>query len=132
MPQLPLNRLVVINTTTGELTPVTDTQVIAFFWDPAGRQLLVLDAADRALRWSIWADGELTELSQFLPSRSFVQSYLPFFGQYALSTTMWAPDGSAFAFAGLIDGEGGIWVQQAAGGDPVKVSEGRWVMWSPR
>jgi len=49
-----------------------------------------------------------------------------------LSTTMWSPDGTAFAFPGLIDERGGIYVQDVAGGDPVFVSEGNWVLWSPR
>ncbi len=133
-PLLPLNRLVVVETATGELTPVTDSPVIAFFWDPAGEQLLILDIGEgpHAARWSVWADGELRELVEFLPSQVFLQSYLPFFGQYALSTTMWSPDGTAFAFAGFVGDEGGIYVQDVAGGDPVKVSDGSWVLWSPR
>lgn len=133
-PLLPLNRLVIIETATGELTPVTDTPVIAFFWDPGGEQLLVLDVGEgpHTARWSVWADGELQQLLEFVPSPVFLQSFLPFFGQYALSTTMWSPDGTAFAFAGFVGTEGGIYVQDVAGGDPVKVSEGSWVTWSPR
>jgi Tol biopolymer transport system component len=133
-PLLPLNRLVVVETATGELTAVTDSPVIAFFWDPAGEQLLVLDVGEgpHAARWSVWAGGELRELVEFVPSQVFLQSYLPFFGQYALSTTMWSPDGTAFAFAGFVGTEGGIYVQDVAGGDPVKVADGSWVMWSPR
>jgi hypothetical protein len=45
---------------------------------------------------------------------------------------MWSPDGTAFAFPGLIGERGGIYVQDIAGGDPVFVSEGNWVLWSPR
>lgn len=133
-PFLPLNRLVVIETATGELTQVTESPVAAFFWDPAGEQLLVLDIGEgpHSLRWSVWAAGELRQLLEFVPSPVFLQSYLPFFGQYALSTTMWSPDGTAFAFAGFVEAEGGIYVQDVAGGEPVKVSEGSWVTWSPR
>jgi hypothetical protein len=133
-PLLPLNRLVVVEVATGEVTRVTDTPALAYFWDPAGEQLLILEAKDniQQLQWSVWADGELRELASFLPSRVFLQSYLPFFGQYALSTTMWAPDGSAIAFAGLIGDEGGVYVQAVSGGEPTKVADGSWVMWSPR
>jgi TolB protein len=133
-PLLPLNRLVVVETATGEVTRVTDSPVIAFFWDPAGDQLLVLDVGEgpHSLRWSVWAAGEMRELIEFVPSPVFLQSYLPFFGQYALSTTMWSPDGTAFAFAGFVGTERGIYVQDISGGDPVKISDGSWVMWSPR
>ena len=133
-PLLPLNRLVVIETATGELTRVTDSPVVAFFWDAAGEQLLVLDIGDgpHALRWSVWADGALRELVEFVPAQVFLASYLPFFGQYALSTTMWSPDGTAFAFAGFVGSDSGVFVQAVTGGDPAKIADGDWVTWSPR
>lgn len=133
-PTVPLNRLVVIDTATGAMTQVTDAEVIAYFWDPAGDQLLILDddAPSGRLRWSVWNGDEVLRLTEFLPSRVFLNTFLPFFGQYALSTTMWAPDGSAFAFAGFVGEQGGIFVQDASGGDPRFVAGGSWVTWSPR
>lgn len=133
-PALPLNRLVVIDTATGELTEITEGRALAFFWDRAGEQLLILDqnVAAQLLRWSVWSDGTLHHLVDFLPAQLFVQTFLPFFSQYALSTTMWSPDGTAFAFAGFVDGRGGIYVQDVTGGPPRFIAEGRWVMWSPR
>lgn len=134
VPTLPTNRLAVLDVATGEVTQVTNSPAVAYFWDPTGDKLLVLgqNAEQRRLRWSVWSDGELTDLTDFLPSRVWADTYLPFFGQYALSTTMWSPDGTAFAFPGLIGESGGIYVQDVAGGDPVFVSEGNWVLWSPR
>lgn len=134
LPTLPLNRLAVLEVATGEITQVTNEPVAAYFWDPAGEKLLVLgqNFEQRRLRWSLWADGELTDLTEFLPSRVWADTYLPFFGQYARSTTMWAPDGSSFAFPGLIDDRGGIYVQNIDGGGPQFVAEGNWVLWSPR
>jgi len=133
-PLLPLNQLVVVERSTGAVEVVLDTPALAFFWDGAGEQLLVLDGNDETglFRWSVWAGGELRSLAEFLPARVFVETYLPFFSQYALSTTMWSPDGTAFAFAGNIEGVGGIYVQEVAGGDPVKIADGGWVTWSPR
>ncbi|NND01860.1 MAG: hypothetical protein HKN91_03660 [Acidimicrobiia bacterium] len=134
VPTLPLNRLAVLEVATGEVTQVTNSPAAAYFWDPMGEKLLVLgqNFEERRLAWSVWADGELTELTEFLPSRVWADTYLPFFGQYALSTTMWSPDGTAFAFPGLIGELGGIYVQDIAGGNPVYVSGGNWVLWSPR
>jgi hypothetical protein len=133
-PLLPLNQLVVVERATGAVEVVTEQPALAFFWDGAGEQLLVLDTnSDTGLfRWSVWADGELRRLADFLPARVYVETFLPFFSQYALSTTMWSPDGTAFAFAGNIDGVGGIYVQEVAGGAAVKVADGGWVSWSPR
>ena len=130
--QLPLNRLVVVDTATGEFTEVTSEPALAFFWDPAGAQLLILDTApeSRRLRWRIWSDDSLIDVAEFFPAQTFVDSFLPFFGQYALSTTMWAPDGSAFAFAGLVGDEAGVFVQSVTGGAPRKVADGTWVTWS--
>ena len=81
-------------------------------------------------RWSLWSDRGLEEVVVFGPDGSFVRDFLPFFDQYAQNVSLWAPDGSAFAFPGTIDGESGIWVQQV-GGELDRVSDGTWVSWSP-
>ena len=67
----------------------------------------------------------------YQPSQTFGSEYLPFFDQYAQAFTPWAPDGSAFAFAGVIDGTAGVYVQPADGGPPTRVSDGEFVLWSP-
>jgi hypothetical protein len=48
--------------------------------------------------------------------------------------TLWAPDGSAFAYAGYNEaGEEGIWVQPAQlERQPVLVKDGVFATWSPR
>lgn len=133
-PLLPLNRVVVIERATGELTSVTEGPAVAFFWSPAGDQLLVLDTSEASgtLRWQVWANGELHRLVDFVPSPVFFDTFLPFFSQYALSMSLWAPDGTAFAFPGLIEGSPGIYVQNVSGGPPTLVAEGGdWVTWSP-
>ncbi len=62
----------------------------------------------------------------FSPTGLFGRDYLAYFDQFALSISLWAPDGSAFAYAGGSSLEdAGIWVQQVEGGDPVRVSAGR-------
>ena len=129
-PLLPADRVVVIDTESGEVQTVTEEPAIAFFWSPNGERLLVLDvvAPDEA-RWSIWEDGETREVVRFLPDPSFLREVIPFFDQYAQSMQLWAPDGSAFAFPGLINDETGIWVT-GNGDEPQLVSNGTWVSWS--
>ncbi len=124
------NRVMVIDTATGEMSRVTEGPALAFFWSHQGDQLLVLDIGpDGAARWSIWSDGELVPEVSFDLEPGFVRSFVPFFDQYAQSMSLWSPDGSAFAFPGIINGESGIWVK-SAGEDPVRVSAGTWVAWS--
>jgi hypothetical protein len=132
-PRLSPGRLVVLGPNDGEVTTVTSDPVAAFFWDPAGTRLLVLtlDRRDITLTWSVWADGDLDELTSFVPSATFFRDFLPFFDQYAQSMSLWAPDGTRFVFPGTVDGETGIWVQTATGGEPQLVADGTWAAWSP-
>jgi Tol biopolymer transport system component len=119
----------------GRPTLVTRTGAPAFFWSPAGDDLLLLTIAgsgsDRVARWRVWSGSEVLVTDPYRPSQTFGQRYLPFFDQYAQAFTPWAPDGSAFAFAGQIDGQSGIYVQRVGGGAPTLVSDGEFVLWSP-
>jgi hypothetical protein len=47
--------------------------------------------------------------------------------------SLWSPDASAFAYAGMNqDGDAGIWIQSARSDRaPVLVSDGTFVAWSP-
>ncbi|MGI9648938.1 MAG: hypothetical protein ACR2OI_10495, partial [Acidimicrobiia bacterium] len=109
----------------------------AFFWSADGARLLYLtpDVAgdDFRLRWNVWADGQSVAFEPFLPTRTFVQRYLPFFGQYANSHSFFSPDGSAFIFTGTIAGRGeGVWLQSVDGSDPARLlGSGEVATWAP-
>jgi Tol biopolymer transport system component len=79
----------------------------------------------------VWSGDHVTTSAAYEPSQTFGQQYLPFFDQYAQALTPWAPDGSAFAFAGVVGGSAGVYVQQVDGGAPTRVSDGEFVLWSP-
>jgi WD40 repeat protein len=129
IPVLPNNQLVIVDGD-GNITEVTDSPVLAFFWSPAGDRLLLLDTVDPGIgRWQVWSEGTLEEVVRFGFDTSFVRDLLPFFDQYAQSVSLWSPDGTAFAFPGSIDGQAGIWVQEL-GEEPRRVSDGTWVAWS--
>ena len=131
LPRVPANRLVVLDTGTGEFDVVSTDPALAYFWSPADDQLLVLDVVDGPqARWSVWSDGMIEELVRFDPEPSWVAEFLPFFDQYAQSVSLWAPDGSAIAFPGSIEGRAGIWVQEITG-EPVYLADGTWVSWAP-
>lgn len=122
----------------GEST-ITLEPALAFSWDPGSGKLLTLLAdltgAQARFRWRVWnaADEVAVTFEPFVPSLRMARDYLPFFDQYAQSVSYWAPDGSAFAYAGTSDsGQPGIWVQPTrADVAASKVADGSFVAWSP-
>ncbi len=84
-----------------------------------------------ALQPTVWERGQgPTEYPEFLPHGSFVREVLPFFPQYAQSLNLWSPDSTAFAYAGEVEGERGIWIKDLSEARPRFVVEGTWVAWS--
>ncbi len=154
-----LGPLWLLNRERGVLREVSAAPVLAFFWSPDGRSLAFLryefgrdnepSAPEAGLqrtlwqtpsgiwfRWHIW-NGERTYPTplRFRPGSVYASEYLRFFDQYARSSTFWAPDGSAFVFAGEVEGvqRSGIWVQPVKeGADPEWISTGHVAFWSPR
>ena len=129
------NRLVVIDLEGAEVTEVAMARAVAWFWSPAGDRLLYatqveVDGATR-LQWHTWDGSRSTSYRTFLPTGVFGRDYLAFFDQYARSHSFWAPDGSAFVYAGGTDlSNRGIWVQPVSDGPPVRVALGEVAMWS--
>jgi TolB protein len=117
--------------------PVTELPTSAFHWSPDGRRLLLMtmeEGADPTThRWMLWEAGSTTRIGvAFLPSPTFLRDYVPFYGQFAQSMTPWSPEGTSFAFPGLIGDRAGIWVQDLDAEEPEFVLEGgRVVAWSP-
>ncbi len=136
LPILEPNRLVTVETATGDIEEVAQARGVAWFWSPDGRLLLYstlefVNGVER-LQWHTWDGERSVSYRAFSPTGIFGRDYLAFFDQFARSMSLWAPDGSAFAYAGgsSLD-DAGIWVQPVAGGDPVRVSAGEMAMWSP-
>ena len=121
-----------------ETQQLTTEPVVAFFWSPNGQSLLFFNAEEVTgrlwLRVQVWDRTGIHKLSRFLPSETFFSQYLRFADQFAQSTYLWAPDGSAVVYAGTgEDGKSGIWVQpvaDAAGAE--QVADGVYATWSPR
>ncbi|MEM7323951.1 MAG: hypothetical protein AAF531_12760 [Actinomycetota bacterium] len=135
--------LIVLDLETGEETLVTNRAAAAWEWSPDSTKLAWLDVAVAGGRptgtWGFWsAEDEAAEAPAtsatpaFNLSSKYGRNYLPFFAQYAQSVTGWSPDSSAYAFAGAIGSDGGIWVQLV---DevvaPRLVTLGDFVTWGP-
>jgi len=117
---------------------VTDRPTSAFHWSPDGRRLLLMTMEEgddpTTHRWHVW-DGKVDRRigPTFLPSPTFWRDYVPFYGQFAQSMTLWSPDARSFAFAGLIGKRAGVWVQDLDAEEPTLVLKGGSVVaWSPK
>ncbi len=130
--------LIVTDLDSNQEQTVSKDPVLAYQWSPVGGLLLYL-AAEGGIdhprfRWAVWDGEKSVAYASVTPTASFATSYLPFWDQYSRSHTLWAPDGSAFAYAGI--GEGGepnVWVQPIANDtEPRLVASGDVVFWSPR
>jgi Tol biopolymer transport system component len=128
--------LVVTDLESGDETTVSQSPVLAFQWSPTGEDLLYLGSEGGidhpTFRWVVWDGTESTEYAGVVPTAGFATSYLPFWDQYARSHTLWAPNGSAFAYSGLNEAdEPTIWVQRLGATEPDEVVAGDVVFWSP-
>ena len=131
IPVLSGGRLVIVDGGDGTFVDTDAGIVVSFAWDPTGERLLVLEITDRdEFRWRVWEGGESRTYPEFVPPPGFIRDVVPFFDQYAQSMTLWSPDGSAFAFAGAVGEETGVWRQDLEVGDPVRIAGGTWVAWS--
>jgi Tol biopolymer transport system component len=136
LPIIEPDQLVVVDAGSGALDEVSDARNVAWFWSPDGRLLLYatvefIEGVER-LMWHTWDGAESTSYQSFSPTGTFGREYLAYFDQFARSITLWAPDGSAFAYAGGNSLEDvGIWVQPLGTGEPEMVSPGQVATWSP-
>ena len=131
--------LYIVDIETMKTQEVSSEASLGFIWSPDGKKLAFMQIDEinnePRVRWYIWkaADGLVTEYDAFVPSRTFLQSYLPFFDQYVQSMTMWSPDSSAFVYAGNgSEGGSSIWVQYIEDKEAIEVGSGVFATWSPK
>jgi Tol biopolymer transport system component len=122
---------------------LTSEPQVGFFWAPDGKRLALLgvDSAARALAWStVQIDGQSRRaLATFAPSTDFAFQ-LPFFDQFAQSTSVWSPDSRRIVYGS----EGGAERRNGnAGGErimvldvegqspPTSAAAGGAAVWSP-
>ena len=122
---------------------VTQEPTAAFYWAPDSVRLafLGIDSSMRGLAWSVVnADGKgARTLASFVPSDDFAFQ-VPFFDQYAQSTTLWAPDshrlvygaaGSGDRSNGSAAGERIMSLDVQGQMPPAAVAQGSIAVWSP-
>lgn len=70
-------------------------------------------------------------LATFLPTTAFLET-LPFYDQFARSTTFWSPDGESMVYSGALpSGSASIYVADVSGpSSPVEIARGTLAYWS--
>jgi len=121
---------------TGDITSILAEAALAFFANPVDRRTLAFltpRAPDRVSpEWVVVDEsGELISSFALIPSERYVGSTLPFFDQYAQTTSFWSTDGERYVASGReVDGVDGIWVVNAEGGGS-RIRDGVDASWRP-
>jgi hypothetical protein len=127
----------VVDVATGDVTRVSREIAMAWSWSPDGHGLAILEPVYQGegpilFQWRLWDGTGTYSTDPFTASVSLITDYAPFFGQFAESSTMWAPDSSAFAFSADLPSGPSIVVQPAKhGAEPFVVGQGSFLGWSP-
>lgn len=136
LPILRPNSLVVLDGATGEVAEVAQGQGVSWSFSPDGKLLLYSTletiGSTQRLVWRVWDGSSSLTFASFSPSGRFGREFLAFFDQFDRAASIWAPDGSAFAYSGGNDlSDLGIWVQRIDSAEPVRVGRGLAAFWSP-
>jgi TolB protein len=132
IPSIVTDSVVVVDVATGSVEVAHPSPAIGFFWSPDGRSLLILAADESGVTPQVWQlDGTVSTFATYQPAPRMLRDTFPFFPQYAQSVSFWSPDSASFAYAGALDGDDGIWIQELHSDSPRKVTDGTWVAWSP-
>ncbi|MDA0242290.1 MAG: hypothetical protein OT477_02645 [Chloroflexi bacterium] len=141
---------------TGASTVLVAERVLAFFWSPDGRQIAYLAVSNEnnqqakvgeqakaavqpiqqtdeiylTLNVLEVATGGIRPLYTFQPTRLFVNQFLPYFDQYALSHRLWSPDSQFVVLPVQGEATSEIVVVPIDGRAPIPVAAGLSAFWS--
>ncbi len=131
VPSITPGRLVTVDLETGAIDTVTTEPTAMFQWDPTGERLLYAEASlEVGLTWSIWDDGERTELAGYRPNPQWIGELIPFFDQYAQSVQFWSASGEFVAFPALIDFQPSVIIHDVAAGTETTIEDATWLSWA--
>jgi hypothetical protein len=147
----PVGPLRLMDRASGKIRTLIDGSVVIFWWSPDGSRIAALriqDAIatgsspspgaspaepDRELRLLFVdvATGEVTSQPVVQLGAAYVNGFIAYFDQYALSHHVWAPDGSSILLPETDnDGVAHVTVRYADGRDPIDLG-GEIAFWSP-
>lgn len=144
----PVGPLRLIDAASGEVRTLIEGLIVSFWWSPDGKTIAALrvqptigsagasasPATPRTEVRLLFVDvesGAVRSQPVVLPGQRFIETFLAFFDQYALSHRLWAPDSSSFLLPEFAaDGSTHIAARFPDGEDPVQL-DGVMAFWSP-
>jgi TolB protein len=138
---LPLGPVRLLDPRTGDVRTLIEGAVVSFWWSPDGRTIAALRAQpiegaesgqnEVRLLFVDVASGEIRSQVVVRPGQLYIDQFLTYFDQYAVSHEVWAPDGSSFLMP-IVDGDGVTRVVAyfPDGSDPIAM-DGVIGFWSP-
>ena len=154
---LPIGPLRLIDARSGKIRTLLDGTVVSFWWSPDGATIAALrvqpvagiipaispvsaasavpspapPANEVRLLFLDVATGDIRSQAVVEPGQLFIDQFLTYFDQYALSHRLWAPDSSSFLLP-VVDRDGTTRVAvMFRNGDPARMIEGAIGFWSP-
>jgi TolB protein len=147
----PLGPVRLMDAASGKVRTLVDGQVVAFWWSPDGQTIAALrvqpeiasatgsgpgasptdELTEVRLLFVEVATGKVRSQPVVAPSPTFVNAFLQYFDQYALSHRTWAPDSSSLLLPEVLpDGSTRVTVEFPDGDPPVAL-DGQFGFWSP-
>lgn len=147
----PVGPLRLIDAASGEVKTLIDGFVVGFWWSPDGQTIAALRVQpaigsasgaspvpsptpmdnDVRLVFVDVASGRVRSQPVVQPGQRFIETFLVYFDQYALSHRIWAPDSSSFLLPeALPDGSTQLMVHFPDGEEPIAL-DGDIGFWSP-
>jgi TolB protein len=148
---IPLGPIRLLDAKSGKIRTLLDGSVVSFWWSPDGATIAalrvqpvasVIPAASTVpspapqvnevrLLFVDVASGEIRSQHVVQPGQLFIDQFLTYFDQYALSHRLWAPDSSSFLLP-VVDGDGTTRIAVLyRNGDPARTIDGAIGFWSP-
>jgi len=154
---IPIGPLRLLDPASGKARTLVDGSVVSFWWSPDGMTIAALRVQPVATTASLTSStaassavpsptpgateirlmfvdvvsGEIRSQSVVQPGQLFIDQFMTYFDQYALSHRLWAPDGSSFLLP-VVDRGGATRVEVAfPNGDPPVMIDGVIGFWSP-
>jgi len=103
-------------------------------WDPTGEWIVARSTVGGTGEWRAHADDGRVRSSpaHTIGERGVSVYYLQFWDQYSRTQTIWAPDGSAYAYPALSgSGAAHIWIHDLATGESLALAPGSMAFWAP-